>query len=154
MRTVLSRLGIACASKGLPVSVSCERSENWYSDLQRSKKRFKCVFYLDFFLPISAVKENILYECQNPYTSSFRHTWADKTYKWTQRLVRNGTCHGEFWTLNFFLIKWVLACWIKIDQLDITRFIISLFNAQLVSDVSTSILRSLRLICWVISWVV
>ena len=29
-----------------------------------------------------------------------------------------------------------------------------LFNAQHVSDVNTSILRSLRLICWVISWVV
>ena len=33
-------------------------------------------------------------------------------------------------------------------------FFISLFNAQHASDVSTSILRSLRLICWVISWVV
>ena len=40
------------------------------------------------------------------------------------------------------------------DQLDITCFIISLFNAQHVSAVNTSILRSLRLICWVISWVV
>ena len=29
-----------------------------------------------------------------------------------------------------------------------------LFNVQHVSDVNTSILRSLRLICWVISWVV
>ena len=44
--------------------------------------------------------------------------------------------------------------WIKRDQLDVTSFIISLFNAQHVSDVNTSILRSLRLICWVISWVV
>ena len=33
-------------------------------------------------------------------------------------------------------------------------FFISLFNAQHVLDVNTSILRSLRLICWVISWVV
>jgi len=33
-------------------------------------------------------------------------------------------------------------------------FIISLFNAQHVSDVNTSILRTWRLICWVISWVV
>jgi len=47
-----------------------------------------------------------------------------------------------------------LYSWIKRDQLDVTCFIISLFNAQLVSDVNTSILRSLRLICWVISWVV
>jgi len=31
-------------------------------------------------------------------------------------------------------------------QLDVTCFIISLFNAQHVSDVNTSILRSLRLI--------
>ena len=50
------------------------------------------------------------------------------------------------------LIK--LYSWIKGDQLDVTCFIISLFNAQHVSDVNTSILRSLRLICWVISWVV
>jgi len=44
--------------------------------------------------------------------------------------------------------------WIERGQLNVTCFIISLFNAQHVSDVSTSILRSLRLICWVISWVV
>ena len=42
--------------------------------------------------------------------------------------------------------------WIKTDQLDVTCFFISLFNAQHVSDVSTSILRSLWLICGVISW--
>ena len=62
-----------------------------------------------------------------------------------------------------------LDSWIKIAQLDVTCFIISLFNAQHVSNVSTfiftfnaqhvsnvstSIFRSLRLICWVISWVV
>ena len=47
-----------------------------------------------------------------------------------------------------------LDSWIKTDQLDITCIIISLFNAQHVSDVSTSILMSLRLICSVISWVV
>jgi len=44
-------------------------------------------------------------------------------------------------------------CWIKRDQLDVTCFIISLFTAQHVSDVSTSNVRSLRLICWVISCV-
>ena len=44
--------------------------------------------------------------------------------------------------------------WVKRGQLNVTCFIISLFNAQYVSDVNTSILRSLRLICWVISWVV
>ena len=40
----------------------------------------------------------------------------------------------------------------KRDQLDFTCFVISLFNAQHVSDINTSILRSLRIICRVISW--
>jgi len=48
----------------------------------------------------------------------------------------------------------MINSWIKRDQLDVTCFIASLFNAQHVSGVNTSILRSLRLICWVISWVV
>ena len=47
-----------------------------------------------------------------------------------------------------------LDSWIKRDQLDVTCFIISLFNDQHVSDVKTSILRNLRLMCWAISWVV
>ena len=44
--------------------------------------------------------------------------------------------------------------WIKKDQLDVTCFIISLFTAQQVSNVSTSIFRSLPLTCGFISWVV
>ena len=40
----------------------------------------------------------------------------------------------------------VVSSWIKIDQLDVTCFIISLFIAQHVSNVSTSIFRSLRLV--------
>ena len=47
-----------------------------------------------------------------------------------------------------------IAGWINRDRLDVTCFIISLFTAQHVSDVNTSILRSLRLTWWVISWVV
>jgi len=47
-----------------------------------------------------------------------------------------------------------LDSWVKRDQLDVTCFIISLFNAQHVSDVNTSIHKSLWLVCWVISWVV
>ena len=43
---------------------------------------------------------------------------------------------------------------IKRYKLDVTCLFISLFNAQHVSDVNTSILSCLRLICWVISWVV
>ena len=38
-----------------------------------------------------------------------------------------------------------LDSWIKTDQLDVTCFIISLFTARHVSNVSTSIFRSLRL---------
>ena len=56
-----------------------------------------------------------------------------------------------------FYIYWTvhhLDSWVKRDQLDVTCFFISLFNDQYVSDVNTSILRSLRFICWVISWVV
>jgi len=77
-------------------------------------------------------------------------------------------CSTKFKTLQAFLIYfpncpsisyvyWTvhhLDSWIKRDQLDVTCFIISLYNAQHVSDVNTCILRSLRLICWVISWVV
>jgi len=51
-----------------------------------------------------------------------------------------------YWTVHH------LDSWIKRDQLDVTCFIISLFNAYHVSDINTSILRTLRLICWVISW--
>jgi len=53
-----------------------------------------------------------------------------------------------YWTVHH------LDSWIKRDQLDVTCFIISLFTAQHVSDVNTHILRSLRLIWWVIAWVV
>ena len=59
--------------------------------------------------------------------------------------------------ITHFYVYWTvhqLDSWVKRDQLDVTCFVISLFNAQHVSDVNTSILRSLRLICWVISWVV
>ena len=45
-----------------------------------------------------------------------------------------------YWTVHH------LGSWIKIDQLDVTCFIISLFTAQHVSNVSTSIFRRLRLI--------
>jgi hypothetical protein len=50
--------------------------------------------------------------------------------------------HGPFY------VYWIvhhLDSWIKIDQLDVTCFIISLFTAQHVSDVSTSIFMSLWL---------
>ena len=46
-----------------------------------------------------------------------------------------------------------LDSWVKRNQLDVTCFIISLYNAPHVLDVNTSILKNLRLKCWVISWV-
>jgi len=55
---------------------------------------------------------------------------------------------------TYVLWSYLPERWIKRDQLDVTCFIISLFNAQHVSDVNTSILRSFRLICWVIWGVV
>ena len=51
--------------------------------------------------------------------------------------------------INNSFVCWTvhhLDSWIKIDQLDVTCFNISLFTAQHVSNVSTSIFRSLRLI--------
>jgi len=59
--------------------------------------------------------------------------------------------------LNESYVYWIvhhLDSWVKRDQLDATCFIITLFSVQHVSDVNTSILRSLRLIRWVSSWVV
>jgi len=61
--------------------------------------------------------------------------------KWNSKHIRT------IWTVDY-------GSWLKRDQLDVTCFIISLFTAQNVSDVNTSILKRLRLICWVISWVV
>ena len=52
-----------------------------------------------------------------------------------------------YWTVH------QLDSWVKRDQLEVTCFIISLLNAQHVSDVNTPILRNLRLVCWVILWV-
>ena len=51
-------------------------------------------------------------------------------------------------------LKRFLLSWVRRDQLDATCFIITLFSAQHVSDINTSILRSLRLIRKVTSWVV
>ena len=78
------------------------------------------------------------------------------SYRWSLHLAPSVTSQLTtvasesyvYWTVHR------LDSWLKRDQLDVTCFIISLFNAQHVSDVNTSILRSLRLICWVISWVV
>jgi hypothetical protein len=57
--------------------------------------------------------------------------------------------HGHLNVKLFSYVYWTvhhLDSWIKIDQLDVTCFIISLFTAQHVSNVSTSIFRRLWLI--------
>ena len=46
----------------------------------------------------------------------------------------------------------LLLFWVKRDQLDVTYFIISLFNAQHVSDVNTTILRSQELATYLLSY--
>jgi len=66
----------------------------------------------------------------------------------SSRILKTQPPSYVYWNMHY------LYGWIKRDQLDVTCFIIPLFNAQHVSDVNTPILRSLRLICWVISWVV
>ena len=98
-------------------------------------------------------------------TDSSRLNWHPRRFKWTRPFrwkTKSGFCA---WAITFrtcytnryysvLLQSKYSYTWIKRDQLDVTCFIISLFNAQHVSNVNTSILRSLRLICWVISWVV
>jgi len=54
---------------------------------------------------------------------------------------------SQMYIFTQFYVYWTvhhLDSWIKIDQLDVTCFIISLFTAQHVSNVSTSIFRSLQ----------
>ena len=75
------------------------------------------------------------------------HQYSMLTFISILNLIRR-TSGRSLWTFK------PKKSWVKIDQLDVTCFIISLFNAQHVSGVNTSILRSLQLICWVISWVV
>ena len=58
------------------------------------------------------------------------------------------------WQIFSLYVYWTvhhLDSWIKRDQLDVTCYTISLFNAQRVSDINTSILRDLRLICYFMS---
>ena len=63
------------------------------------------------------------------------------------------SCSNSYTRHNPEDSKLYINRWVKRDQLNVTCFIISLCNAQHVSDVNTSILRSLWLMCWVITWV-
>ena len=70
--------------------------------------------------------------------------WSDHNMTINKSIKR-----AKFNLHNFIqsYVYWIenhLNSWIKRDQLHVTCFIISLFNAQHVSDVNTSILRILR----------
>ena len=106
---------------------------------------------------------------RNTYKWAFRClNVADSYILWRGRWYKfwNNCCLAASWGESIMVCisvqSWgesITVCisvqsWVKRDQLDVTCFIISLLNAQHVSDVNTSILRSLRLMCWVISWVV
>ena len=122
---------------------NCSQGESRYSEIDSANIQEKaewqngslviCCLLLqssNFFLVFNAFKEEGE-SIERKYRAevTFMHEWYS----------RGKQCSGS---------------WVKRDQLDVTCFIISLFNAQNVSDVNTSILRSLRLIYWVISWVV
>jgi len=83
-------------------------------------------------------------------------------FLWWPTDLPSGICNMKHWFPWEILLLFIAGSvfprikyshyWIKKDQVYVTCFIISLFNAQYVSDVNTSILRSLRIMCWVISW--
>ena len=60
--------------------------------------------------------------------------------------ITETSCYVRITTRRTEYSNSVLQSWIKIDQLDVTCFIISLFTAQHISNASTSIFRNLRLI--------
>jgi hypothetical protein len=64
-----------------------------------------------------------------------------------KRSLKNFLYFHSFYALDeYFSSNKILNNWIKIDQLDVTCFIISLFTAKHFSIVSTSIFRSFRII--------
>jgi hypothetical protein len=72
--------------------------------------------------------------------------WAPEDgWKYHPKHVEHLTDINKLYTEVYWTVHH-LDSWIKIDQLDVTCFIISLFTAQHVSNVSASIFRSLRLI--------
>ena len=134
---------------------------DWCSPMLRLKKRsvqvlgFKDLFFID--LELFNIKARPWFE---PSTTTRRSNATLQrsgllyfTAARPSELVQRSPLHTHICTYAYWTVHH-LDSWIKRDQLDVTCFIISLFNAQHVSDVTTSILRSLRLICWVISWVV
>ena len=108
---------------------------------------------------VNAVCKDVFSVCSEKHMNTSCGQNAASKQNVTKNVTNDCSLKGEtikrhrLWALDWFYPD-PINPWIKIDQLDVICFIISLFNAQHVSNVSTSILRSLRLICWVISWVV
>jgi len=79
---------------------------------------------------------------------------VNREFSFTQRWRFISEYSGSWRRVIWYVCINIRINWIKRDQLEVTCFIISLFTAQHVSDVNTSILRSLLLIWWGIAWVV
>jgi len=96
--------------------------------------------------------DSLLSLCSSlPY---FRYSTHTCPFQPVMTITFRNYCKVSHWTAGLTAVGVNNSLEVKRDQLDVACFIISLFNAQHVSDVNTSILRSLRLICWVISCVV
>ena len=76
--------------------------------------------------------------CEKQYTILIILSWKCKNISCLY--CSNNMTYYVYWYVHH------LDSWIKMDQLDVTCCIISLFAAQHVSNVSTCIFRSLRLI--------
>ena len=113
--------------------------------LLRTKPLFRCFVYTGHVPFVTALPST--WNCHNGTISkrlSEKTLRVSMVWPWEWWKCNNETY--VYWTVRH------LDSWMKIDHLPVTCFIISLFIAQRVSNVSTSILRSLRLICRVISW--
>jgi len=126
-----TRLYLCVASITPPVSPTLSSGCFWQQLLRNERARL----FFEIILLVTTSFKKLLY------------------IKWTA--TRRPLFSAE-WTNRQSLIKFkcrikyperaISRLWIKIDKLDVTCFIISLFTAQHVSNVSTSIFRSLRLI--------
>jgi len=112
----------------------------WYTCLLMKETLFSQItLFKKYFLNI---KKLLCSTCsvQSKTESFFSVRLTVKTIEPSSGFIKNKSIYCVYWTVHH------LDTWIKIDQLDVTCFIISLFTAQLVSNVSTSIFRGLRLI--------
>ena len=77
--------------------------------------------------------------------------WLHRNIRWliSKETYKQADRRSQPYFMTISYVYWTvhhLDSLVKRDQLDATCFIITLFSAQHVSDVNTSILRSLRLI--------